>query len=314
MKTIDYVYRFDPRNPTTRPTPPDAESARRNLEEGNRLFARWMDSCQAGLVAPGGDSAHVIQCNGLEVGMPRKQGEIPVQSPFAVVLGCSDARVPTEMLFGQGFNDLFVVRVAGNVLDDACVGSIDYAIAALNQSIRVVVVLGHGGCGAVSAVVDAYLQPAKFWSRSNTPALRSIQQKLFVAVRESANALDEVWGRSARQEPGFREALIETAVCLNAAQAAFVLRGEIEMTGHWDIDVVYGVYSLSSHLVCVPNSPHGPPDEEHIRLAPAPTNPREFRALAIQMADLLDRQAGGKWSALNPAASTPASVPRPASD
>lgn len=300
MNTIDYVYRFDPRNPTTRPLPPDGESARRRLEEGNRLFAKWMDRCRAGSVEQGGDPTHVVECNGLEVGMSRKQGEVPRQMPFAVVLGCSDARVPTEMLFGQGFNDLFVIRVAGNVLDDACVGSADYAVAALNQSVRVVVVLGHGGCGAVSAVVDAYLQPTKFWSRSNSPALRAIQQKLFVAVRESANALEEAWGRQARQQEGFREALIETAVCINAAQAAFVLRGEIEMTGRWDIDVAFGVYSLSSHLVCMPNSPYGPPEEEHIRLAPAPTNPREFRLLGLQMAEILDRQSGGKWSANRP--------------
>ena len=66
-------------------------------------------------------------CNGLEVGMFRTQGEMPKQAPFAVVVGCSDARVPTEMIFGQGFNDLFVIRVAGNVLGDVCLGSIDFA-------------------------------------------------------------------------------------------------------------------------------------------------------------------------------------------
>ena len=68
-------------------------------------------------------------------------------APFAVVVGCSDARVPTEMIFGQGFNDLFVIRVAGNVLGDVCLGSIDFAVNALSESVKVVVMLGHSGTG-----------------------------------------------------------------------------------------------------------------------------------------------------------------------
>ena len=76
-----------------------------------------------------------------------------------MVVGCSDARVPTEMLFGQGFNDLFVIRVAGNVLGDVCMGSVDFALNALSESVRVVVMLGHSGCGAVTGAVDAYLRP-----------------------------------------------------------------------------------------------------------------------------------------------------------
>ena len=75
---------------------------------------------------------------------------MPKQAPFAVVIGCSDARVPTEMIFGQGFNDLFVIRVAGNVLGDVCLGSIDFAVEALSESVKLLVVLGHSGCGAVT--------------------------------------------------------------------------------------------------------------------------------------------------------------------
>ena len=228
MNTIDYVYRFDPKNPSTKPPPPDAEVARRNLEDGNRMFARWMASCQSHTLTPGEEPKYVVQCNGLEVGMVRKQGGMPKQAPFAVVIGCSDARVPTEMIFGQGFNDLFVIRVAGNVLGDVCLGSVDFAVEALSESVKVVVVLGHSGCGAVTGAVDAYLRPLKFWSKSTSPALRSILQKIFVSVREAANGLDEVWGRERRQSPYFRDALIETAVCINAAQAAFALRQEIE--------------------------------------------------------------------------------------
>jgi carbonic anhydrase len=287
MNTIDYVYRFDPKNPSTKPPPADAEVARKNLEDGNRMFASWMYSCQTSALTSGEEPKYVVQCNGLEVGMLRKQGGLPKQVPFAVVIGCSDARVPTEMLFGQGFNDLFVIRVAGNVLGDVCMGSIDFAVEALSESVRVLVVLGHSGCGAVTGAVDAYLRPLKFWSKTTSPALRSILQKIFVSVREAANGLDEVWGPDARQMSGYRDALIETAVALNAAQAAFALRQEIEHAGRWEIEVFYGVYNLFNHQVSMPNNPHAPASDQNVNLANAPTNPRDFRTLALQMAEIL---------------------------
>jgi carbonic anhydrase len=287
MKTIDYVYRFDPRNPTNKPLPPDAERARECLEGGNRLFAKWMASCQSHSLAEGMEPRYVVQCNGLEVGMVRKQGGVPKQAPFAVVVGCSDARVPTEMLFGQGFNDLFVIRVAGNVLGDVCLGSIDFAVTALSESVKVLVVLGHSGCGAVTGAVDAYLRPLKFWSKSTSPALRTILQRIFVSVREADNALKQVWGPSARDAPGYRDALIETAVGLNAAQAAFALRQEIETAGRWEIEVLFGVYNLNNHQVCMPNDPFAPVNDSNVRLAQAPSNPREFSALGTQMAEIL---------------------------
>ena len=76
--------------------------------------------------------------------------------------------------------------------------------------------------------------------------------------------------------PGYREALIETAVCLNAAQAAFDLRQEVERTGKWEIEVLYGVYNLHNHQVCMPNDPSAPPSDENVRLAYAPANPRRL--------------------------------------
>jgi carbonic anhydrase len=75
------------------------------------------------------------------------------QHPFAIILGCSDSRVPIELLFDQGFGDLFVIRVAGNVISPDVVGSIAYAIAHLHA--RLLVVLGHEGCGAVTAALHA---------------------------------------------------------------------------------------------------------------------------------------------------------------
>jgi len=281
MKTIDYVYRFDPQNPTGKPMPPDATNARVTLEEGNRMFSQWMESCRSTSFADD-EPRYVVPCNVYEVGMVRTLAAMPKPSPFAVVVGCSDARVPTEMLFGQGFNDLFVIRVAGNVLGDECLGSIDFALHSLSESVKVVVMLGHSGCGAVTGAVDAYLQPLKFWSKSTSPNLRTILQRIFVAVREAANGLEQVWGIDARSKPGFRDALIEGAVCLNAAQAAYNLHLEVERAGKWEIEVLYGVYNLFTHRVAMPGS-----GNDEVRLASAPTNPRDFKSLAIAVAETL---------------------------
>ena len=212
---------------------------------------------------------------------------MPKLAPFAVVVGCSDDRVPKEMIFGQGFNDVLVIRVAGNVLGDVCMGSVDFAVNALSDSVRVVVVLGHSGCGAVTGAVDAYLRPLKFWSRSLSPMLRSLVQRIFVAVREAANAIKDVWGPEARDMPGYREALIETAVCINAAQAAFEIRREVERNGKWKIEVFYGVHNIRNHQVCMPVDPDAARCDENVRLAISPTNPSEFHTLGMQMAELL---------------------------
>ena len=74
------------------------------------------------------------------------------QHPFAVILGCADSRVPPELLFDQGLGDLFVIRVAGNIVDDAILGSIEYAIEHLGT--KLILVLGHEKCGAVSAALE----------------------------------------------------------------------------------------------------------------------------------------------------------------
>jgi carbonic anhydrase len=284
MRTIDYIYRFDPKNPSVKPPPADQEVARQNLESGNRLFSEWMESCRSGTFSQG-EPRYVVQCNGLEVGMVRTHGETPKQAPFAVVVGCSDARVPMEMLFGQGFNDLFVIRVAGNVLADECWGSIDYALTALSESIKLVVVLGHSGCGAVTAAVDAYLNPLKYNSVKTTFMLRSILHRIFVPVHQAANGLKAVWGPEAHLMPGYRAALIESSVCLNAAHAAYSLHLEVERGWRTDMQVLFGVYNLHTHNVSMPPPRvHASPSERGVNLAYAPTHPRELDVLAAEMA------------------------------
>src|SRR5689334_3365408 len=81
------------------------------------------------------------------------QQAVQAQRPFAIVLGCSDSRTPVEILFDEGFGDLFVVRIAGNVVAPSVVGSIEFAAAQFGT--RLVVVMGHTRCGAVSATVHA---------------------------------------------------------------------------------------------------------------------------------------------------------------
>jgi carbonic anhydrase len=153
-----------------------------------------MQSCRTGSFS-NSEPRYVVQCNGLELGMVRSQGQMPKPAPFAIVVSCSDARVPPEMLFGQGFNDLFVIRVAGNVLADECWGSTDFALNVLGETIKLVVVLGHSCCGAVTAAVDAYLNPISYSSARTTTMLRSILRRIFVPVHQAAIGMERVWGR-----------------------------------------------------------------------------------------------------------------------
>jgi carbonic anhydrase len=101
---IDYVFRYDPDKTHSKPAPRDADQARAALDDGNRLFSRWMESCHTGTI-PEPEAQYIVPCSGPEMGIVRALEDMPKQKPFAVVVGCSNARVPTEMLFGQGFNN-----------------------------------------------------------------------------------------------------------------------------------------------------------------------------------------------------------------
>jgi carbonic anhydrase len=93
-----------------------------------------------------------------ELQNPSRRPELTnAQEPFAIILGCSDARVPAEIVFDQGLGDLFVIRVAGNIVAPSQVGSVEFAAARF--STRLVVVLGHSGCGAVVATLEELRRP-----------------------------------------------------------------------------------------------------------------------------------------------------------
>jgi len=109
------------------------EEALKRLTEGNRRFRAGTETTR---------------------GRPwSAEQAVEKQRPFAIVLGCSDSRTPVEILFGQGFGELFVVRVAGNIVAPSIVGSIEFAAAEFGS--RLVVVMGHTHCGAVTASVRA---------------------------------------------------------------------------------------------------------------------------------------------------------------
>lgn len=104
------------------------------------------------------------------------------QAPFAVILGCSDSRVPAELVFSQGLGDLFVVRVAGNIVAPTQIGSIEFAAERFGT--RLVVVLGHSNCGAVDATLQALRQPGA----DPSPNLGTIVERIAPAVRDLAHA------------------------------------------------------------------------------------------------------------------------------
>lgn len=120
--------------PEVIPYPKDAIEAVQRLKEGNERFA-------AGKTRHAHESANW------------RQQLVAGQKPFATILGCSDSRVPVELIFDQGFGDLFVIRVAGNVIAPDVIGSLAYAMEHLKTPLFVVV--GHQGCGAVTAAVQA---------------------------------------------------------------------------------------------------------------------------------------------------------------
>jgi len=98
------------------------------------------------------------------------------QEPFAIILGCSDSRVPAELVFDQGLGDLFVIRVAGNVVAPSQIGSVEFAAALFDT--RLVVVLGHSQCGAIKATIDELQRPTASQSRN----IRSIVDRVRPAV------------------------------------------------------------------------------------------------------------------------------------
>lgn len=160
-----------------------AKEALERLREGNRRFASGKRSRDTQTT----DS---------------QRGELVAkQEPFAIILGCSDSRVPAELVFDQGLGDLFVIRVAGNIVAPSQVGSVEFAAERFGT--RLVVVLGHSQCGAIQATLEQLQQPTAGQSRN----LRSIVDRVRPAVEgllstELRNDLDKLLDRAVRANVG----------------------------------------------------------------------------------------------------------------
>ncbi len=196
-----------------------AHEALERLREGNRRFVSEVRSQHV--------FASEARRNELAVG----------QEPFAIILGCSDSRVPAEIVFDQGLGDLFVIRVAGNIVAPSQIGSVEFA--AERYGTRLVVVLGHSQCGAILATLEELQRPTVNQSRN----LHSIVDR----VRPSVEAL---LGTDLRHDPS---ALIRDAVRANVRVSAAHLRHGSEILETLienDALIVVGAeYSLETGVV-----------------------------------------------------------------
>jgi len=159
------------------------------------------------------------------------------QEPFAIILGCSDSRVPAEIVFDQGLGDLFVIRVAGNIVAPSQVGSVEFAAERFGT--RLVVVLGHSKCGAILATLEELGRPSENQSRN----LRSIVDR----IRPSAEAL------LATELGHHSDALVRQAVRANIRVSANHLRHGSEVLEQLiekdGLLVVGAEYSLETGVV-----------------------------------------------------------------
>jgi carbonic anhydrase len=168
--------------------------------------------------------------NADSIDQARRAELVDGQSPFAVVVACSDSRVPVELLFDQGLGDLFVIRVAGNIVAPSQIGSVEYATAQLGT--RLVVVLGHSNCGAVDATLKELAQESSLRS----PNLRAIVDRIRPAVDPLL------------QEDGKLE--LHDAVIANVRHSVDRLQhGSLvleQLIGAGDVTVVGADYSIAS--------------------------------------------------------------------
>ena len=159
------------------------------------------------------------------------------QHPYAIILGCSDARVPAEIVFDQGLGDLFVIRVAGNIVSPSQIGSVEFAAARFGT--RLVVVLGHSQCGAILATLEELQQPTANRSRN----LSSIVDR----VRPSVEGLLRT---ELRHDP---DALVRHAVRANVGVSVSHLRHGSELLEKLiqsnGLVVVGAEYSLETGVV-----------------------------------------------------------------
>jgi carbonic anhydrase len=160
------------------------------------------------------------------------------QEPFAIILGCSDSRVPAEIIFDQGLGDLFVIRVAGNIVAPSQIGSVEFAAGQFGT--RLVVVLGHSQCGAIVATIDQLTRPTANHSKN----VHSIVDRVRPAVEPLLGA---------HQPDAGSEALVRDAVRANVRMSVNHLRHGSEVLEQLiatnGLVVVGAEYSLETGVV-----------------------------------------------------------------
>lgn len=195
-----------------------AREALKLLQEGNQRFVS-------------------NKCRNLSLSDSQRAELSKEQSPLAIILGCSDSRVPAEIVFDQGLGDLFVIRVAGNIVAPSQIGSVEFAASRFGTPL--VVVLGHSQCGAILATLEELQQPSENQSRN----VRSIVDR----VRPSVEAL------LATELKYDHEALVRQSVRANIRASVSHLRHGSELLEQLiDSDkliIVGAEYSLETGLV-----------------------------------------------------------------
>ena len=164
--------------------------ALQRLREGNRRFAASLQAAEPLFSKTGRDELAADQ------------------EPFAIILGCSDSRVPAEIIFDQGLGDLFVIRVAGNIVAPSQVGSVEFAVSRFGT--RLVVVLGHSRCGAILATIDELTRGSDNTSRN----IRSIVDRVKPSV-------ESIMSTELRNDT---DALVKAAIRANVRASADHLR------------------------------------------------------------------------------------------
>ena len=248
MKTVEITYQYGAQYAAA-PRPLDSNAAHARLNDGNQVFAALLE----GMADDNSRVQKIIYVDPRDLGLLAGDPALPKQRPFAAILGCSDARVPVELIFNEGPNDLFVIRVAGNSLGTEVLGSLKYAVEHLSGSLKLIVVLGHSGCGAVTAAVDVFLNPTDYLSLTTKHSLRSILDGLLVVVQASAKKIQEAFGPDVSHHPGYRQALIEASIVTNSALAAYSLQQEFGASDPAGLQVAYGVYLLETRQVWAPH-------------------------------------------------------------
>lgn len=167
----------------------------------------------------------------------RREELLGGQEPFAIILGCSDSRVPAEIVFDQGLGDLFVIRVAGNIVAPSQIGSVEFAVSQF--ATRLVIVLGHSQCGAICATIDELTHG----STSSSENIRAIVERVKPSI-ESLMATDLRNDKDALEKEAVRANVRTSANQLRHGSA--IIENLIETDG---LLIVGAEYSLESGVV-----------------------------------------------------------------